>query len=65
MHRTLIATACLSVTDTGIWVSDDSGRRGFVPHSSVGSNKGLKYIAALSPKKDGLFALLAVPVPAA
>jgi len=62
LFKTYIGDCRLSVTDTGIWVSNDSGRRSFVPYSSIGSTRVSNTLLVLSPKTDGIFALLAVPV---
>jgi hypothetical protein len=62
LFKNYIGGSRLSVTDIGIWVSSDTGGRSFIPYSSIGSARVSNTLLVLSPKKDRLFTLFAVPV---
>jgi hypothetical protein len=59
LFKTSIEKYRLSVTDSGIWMSNDAGRRSFVPYSCIGSVTVRNTLLVFSPKRERL---LAVPL---
>jgi hypothetical protein len=55
--KSYIGNYRLSVTDSGIWVSSDTGQRTFMPYSYIGSATIRNTLLVLSPKAERLFAV--------